>query len=96
MQYGLLNLISDSIKANYIKVSVWRKGEDKNGQIVASRGTKFYQSVNSGSVPDSAGWVKMELNFLMPGNAENEPLKIYLWNSGKEPVFFDDFEIRFY
>ncbi|MFA5972310.1 MAG: DUF2079 domain-containing protein [Lentimicrobiaceae bacterium] len=85
---------SDFKELKYMQVSIWRSPNGKTGNLVASCGNYFYQSVNSGIETDSTGWEKLELKFLVPEQKNDAIFTIYLWNSGPEPVYFDDLLIK--
>ena len=92
--YGISYNFKDVIEAHYIQISVWRYSNSSQNQIIASCGSDFYQSSRTITEKDSSGWAKLELNFLVPKNLNPEKFIIYLWNSGTDPVYFDDFVIK--
>jgi hypothetical protein len=59
---------------------------------VATAGNEFYM-VSNEEATDSLGWRKISLSFWLPKKLNSENFKIYLWNSGQEPVYFDDLQI---
>jgi uncharacterized membrane protein len=85
---------SDSNDLKYMQVSIWRSPDSKTGNLVASCGNYFYESASTGTATDSTGWEKLELKFLVPEQKNDAVLIIYLWNSGPEPVYFDDLIIK--
>ena len=75
-----------------VTITAWRYNETgKNGQIVINvpnnilwqSGSEIVESTND-------GWEKIQLTHQIPRNAENKNLTIYLWNSSKQVVYFDD------
>lgn len=92
--YGISYNFKDVLESHYIQISVWRYSNSSQNQIIASCGNDFYQSSRTITEKDSSGWAKLELNFLVPKNLNPEKFIIYLWNSGTDPVYFDDFVIK--
>jgi uncharacterized membrane protein len=85
---------SDLNELTYMQVSVWRSPGGKNGNLVASCGNYFYQCVDKSNEIDSTGWEKLKLDFLVPEQKNKDDFSVYLWNSGPEPVYFDDLIIK--
>ena len=80
-------------KDSYVIASIWRKGTQ--GHLVAViTGYKGYISTKESVITDSLGWEKLELEFHMPPINNYLDLKLYVWNSGKDTIFFDDYEIN--
>ncbi len=92
--YGMLTLFNDSVEINFMQVSIWRSPGGSTGNLVATYGKDFRKSIYQSQVCDSAGWEKLELNFLLPEHKENEKITVHLWNNGQEPVYFDDLVIK--
>lgn len=78
---------------SYIEASVWKKGE--TGHLIAiTSGSKGYVSTKDTSEIDNSGWVKLSLRFYLPPGEEYQLLKFYVWNSGKDTVYFDDLSVQ--
>jgi hypothetical protein len=92
--YGLNCHFSNINLLTCIQASVWRSPNGITGNIVASCGTDFYQSSNTLIEKDSAGWEKLQLNFVVPNVVKTSDFSVYVWNSGPDPVYFDDLIIR--
>jgi hypothetical protein len=90
--YGSSYTFNDIDKISYFQISTWSFGADKKSHIVATSGNEFYM-VSNETVADSLGWRKLSLSFWLPENLNTETFKIYLWNSGQKPVYFDDLQI---
>jgi hypothetical protein len=77
------------------KLSVWRFPAESEGRIVfsASKESDFYRAFRTVTEVDNAGWGKVEAEISIPSNIQGY-LKIYLYNPGTEPVFFDDLMIE--
>jgi len=76
-------------------VTVWRHSDSSNiGALVLSNGKDFYLPSSSGINKDSAGWDKLVLYCGVP--IDHTGFKIYVWNNGNIPVWFDDLEIKKY
>lgn len=82
----------DIDRINYLQISTWSYSSDKKSHIVATSGNEFYMVSNEEST-DSVGWRKISLSFWLPQKLNAETFKVYLWNSGQEPVYFDDLHI---
>lgn len=83
---------NDLSKISYLQISAWSYNADKKAHIVATSGNEFYM-VSNDEETDSLGWGKISLSFWLPEKLNAETFKIYLWNSGQEPVYFDDLQI---
>jgi hypothetical protein len=82
-----------SVGDNY-KVRVWTKSSGNNRHIVASsNNTQLFYAASDKVVNEEKGWQQIELEFTIPKIPGNELIKVYLWNSGSQVVYFDDFEI---
>ena len=78
---------------SYFEMSIWRKGAE--GQLVAViTGTNYYFAAKNPVKIDENGWGKLSLNFYVPPTKEFQKLKVYVWNPGKDSVFFDDISIQ--
>ena len=77
------------------KLSVWRFPSESEGRIVfaAQTETDFYMAFKTVTEVDNSGWGKLEAEISIPPNVQGY-FKIYLWNPGSEPVFFDDLMIE--
>ncbi len=93
---GMSVIFDDLGETKFIQISIWRSPGGATGNLVATYGKDFQKSINQSLVSDSAGWEKLELNFLLPEQKTAENFTVYLWNSGKEPVYFDDLVIKKY
>ncbi len=81
-------------KGEKFSIGVWVYGELKNVVLVGSGNDsgEFYISSNALIAEDKeSGWKKIALEFIVDKEVTGGIIKIYAWNSGKEPVFFDDF-----
>ena len=78
---------------SYIEAFVWRKGIA--GQLVAViTGSNNYFAAKEPTETDSAGWEKLSLKFYVIPTKEYQTIKFYVWNPGKDTVFFDDISIQ--
>jgi uncharacterized membrane protein len=77
----------------YIKAIVWVQCTGNHANIVASCENDFYLLNGSPGGEAINNWKKLELSFWVPRNLDMSKLAIYLWNTGSEPMFFDDFQI---
>ena len=76
----------------YLEASVWCYGDITNAYITAKlENGKAYKS-NQIVEKDNDGWNKIELKFWVPSkNADS--FFIHLWNSGRDSIYFDNFQI---
>lgn len=73
------------------KLSVWRYPAGSAGRIVFSgeKEQDFYRAFSKPVETDENGWEKVEAEITIPHGIA-QPFKLYLWNPGSEPVYFDD------
>ena len=77
---------------SYVDVSVWKKGI-KAHLVCILTGTTQYFTTDKTVENDENGWGKLNLRFHVPPVNEYYELKFYLWNSGKDTVYYDDITI---
>ena len=77
------------------QVSIWRYGAGENAYLVVSakNAKVFYNTSKVAVETDAEGWSKISINFRVPDGFAQGKLKVYLWNTGNSPAWFDDFEI---
>ncbi len=95
--FAFTNLISNVGPDTYFRVCVWRKTKDDNGVLVATsdkNSADFYIVANDPVIMDSTGWEQLVLDVYTPPDFGINGLKIYVWNNGKDTVFFDNFSIE--
>jgi len=81
----------------YYVVDVWRKAKHGKGVIVmADKTQKFYLASHEVVEKGKNGWEKLELQASVPPNLQGQKIVFYVWNNGKDSVFFDDFRIQKY
>ncbi|MCI5080224.1 MAG: hypothetical protein MRY78_00955 [Saprospiraceae bacterium] len=79
-----------------IVVSVWRFAPDKqqaNGKLVSQVFDSFWNGCEE-VVETVDGWQKIQCTIDPPFSSKGKPLKIYCWNAGQSPVYFDDLNIK--
>jgi len=77
---------------SYVKASVWRKGSA--GHLVAIiTGYPGYISTKEPVESDNNGWEKLQIEFHIPPINKFSELKFYVWNSGTDTIYFDDYSI---
>jgi len=95
--------ISDQ-RIKKIELNVWvlTKNLDAKASLVLSIESEgksaFYKGINViDSVQATERWYPVRCVFNLPAdlNKENE-VRVYLWNTGKDVVLADDFELKFY
>jgi len=82
-------------KNDYVKTFVWRNSQDEKGTIVLTDDIPdgLYRA-GSSVIRLQDRWERMNMNFRIPGNFQGKEIHLYLWYSGKDSCYFDDFEIR--
>jgi hypothetical protein len=93
-QYGSDFLLRARAQEVY-RLSVWRYPAQSEGRLVfsATREADFYRAFRNVVEIDEQGWGKVETEITIPSQVHGY-FKIYLWNPGSEPVFFDDLMIE--
>ena len=79
-----------------ITASVWRFAKGSwiaGGKIVGAIDGKFWQAAEKVIEKREDGWEKIQFTFVVPNFTKNELLKLYCWNPGSQPVYFDNFHI---
>ncbi|MDO9256523.1 MAG: hypothetical protein Q7U54_13480, partial [Bacteroidales bacterium] len=93
--YAMESELKDIVPGEQFEVSIWRYGGDKDALLVASAANAdlFYKCSTSTGEKDIKGWNKISLIFRIPSGFKENKIKLYLWNHGNKPVWFDDFEL---
>ncbi|MFA4851737.1 MAG: DUF2079 domain-containing protein [Bacteroidales bacterium] len=94
--YGFTTVLKNVKIGSKFNISVWRYSEKNEGLIVASGKSTddFYCTNDLKSIKSQDGWNLIVLNFTVTCNLPDEQLKLYVWNQGKNIVYFDDFLIQ--
>ena len=94
-QYGMTFRINNAKKGDNFNITVWRYPEDNNGFIVASgiNSKEFYTSGGFILKTENSGWQQIELKFTLETDLKDNILDIYLWNQGKNNIYFDDLKL---
>ena len=85
--------IPNVYRDSYVEVTAWKQGENAH-LVCVLMGTKDYFSVENSVEKDDNGWEKLSLQFYIPPLNDYNQLKFYLWNSGKDTVFYDDISLQ--
>ncbi len=82
-------------EAGSYRLVVWRWPSNKGGGVAftALCEDDFYNFSEVVSSTDANGWGRVELNVQVPEN-KTGTLKVYLWNPGNSPAWFDDLSIE--
>ncbi len=96
--YGMEYEVTDVRPGDRYEVVIWQQGGSRDVFLVASAGSAdpFYVQSKGNVDMDSKGWKKVMLNFKMPPSFKGDKIKIYLWNHGNSPVWYDDFQLTRY
>lgn len=94
--YGLSKSIYDFQNEEYFHITVWRLGNNEDGKIVADGigDSRFYYKQSRPSIIDTNGWQLLTLEIHIPPHHHIRELKIYVWNSGKNVIYFKDLNIE--
>ena len=94
--FGFGHSIYDLKEEDYYHISVWRFGDNEDGRLVADgfEDNRFYIAQKKPDLIDSAGWQLLTLDIFIPPYYDFNELKIYVWNKGKETVFFKNLKIE--
>ena len=79
----------DIEQIKYFHIGIWRYCQGDDANIIASDGKDFYIK---GSIEkkEPSGWNYLTINFVVPSNIDFKSFAVYLWDSGKQPAYFDD------
>jgi len=77
-------------------ISVWRysNGKDSSKGILVAVASGMWKGADEVVEKADNGWEKISITFSPPVASHNHPLKIYCWNNGYEPIYFDDLQIE--
>lgn len=95
--YGTAYIINNVQPGEFFDINVWRFGGNKSGHlVVATKGSNnYYNSQNISVHKEENGWELLNVKLIIPSQIKGENIIIYLWNSGKIPIFFDDLNIKY-
>lgn len=92
--YSMTCELTNVKKGEQFQVFVWKWDSSETGLIVsASSENSFYKTNYTVTEADSNGWQHLMQCYEVPIDLPDDKLKIYLWNTGKQDVFFDDLHI---
>lgn len=74
----------------YLQIQVWVKDTEGKAFVVVSGDNELYECTNESKDAESSGWKKLSLNLWIPQNPIPQNTRIYFWNAGSEPAWFDD------
>lgn len=90
--YGFSIKIQGVRPDDYYEVSAWKKGITRDGLLVcqAENANDFYVVEWKAVQKSESSWERVFMDVYVPPDYDDEYIKIYTWNKGEEPVFFDD------
>ena len=94
--YGMTIRLNGLKKGESIRINAWRKLGAKVENTIIVSGDNYYNSNYNIVNKDSLGWEKLENELFISSDMEGKELGVYLYNYGKEPVWFDDLSIRWF
>lgn len=96
--YGMTFRAKNLDQGESLQISVWRKGKDSPGVILAQAENlnDFLKEGKNLSGKEKGEWVEMTMEFFIPYEMQDKEIKIFVYNPGEHPAFFDDFSIQRY
>lgn len=93
--FGMEHLLEVAPGERY-RISIWRWAPNNDGCLVVASSPEnlFYQQSCDFSETEKKEWRQLRLEILIPSNFGDNQLKLYVWNSGRNRVFFDDLMIE--
>jgi len=93
--FGMEHLLEVAPGERY-RISIWRWASNNDGCLVVASSPEnfFYQQSCDFSETEKKEWRQLRLEILIPSNFGDNQLKLYVWNSGRNRVFFDDLMIE--
>ena len=95
--YGFELKVPNLTGTEQLELEVWRyveNGGPASGHIVAEVPGLMWQSCNEAVEVRDNGWQRLFCTLEVPANSRNRELKVYCWNSGPDPVFFDNIRVN--
>jgi hypothetical protein len=89
--YGMNYQLNNIKMGDIIIVSAWRNSQGNTGKIVVSDNNNFFYYANKVIAHDTNGWEKISL--ILPVTSNYKKLRLYLWNNGTLPIYFDDMKV---
>ncbi len=79
-------------------ISAWVYDPKDQCRIIASGDDpeQFYFSRKTTAVEDSSGWRKIVIDFFVPEEIRDMPIKVYMYYPGTDSVYVDDLEIQYF
>lgn len=94
--YGMTIKLNGLKKGESIRINAWRKLGGKVESYIIVSGENYYNGNFTIVNKDSLGWEKLETELFISSDLEGKELGIYLYNHGKDSVYFDDFSLRWF
>jgi len=93
--YGMTAIIDHVVAGEQFDISVWRKAKNNDAMLIVSstKGNRYYNDECKVEIMDENGWELLRKRVYISQNWPNGEMKIYLWNTGKDTVYFDDLHI---
>jgi hypothetical protein len=76
-----------------IRVKTWVFGNPAHSHIVVDSRAGYYRKGHQVLGQEDSGWQQIQMELWLPPETDLSRAMVYFWNSGEEPVFFDDMEI---
>jgi hypothetical protein len=90
--FGFTYSFNNLSQGDLVEMEVWKKGNA--GELVLSgkapNCVDFYASKKQSIVVNTDGWAKIHYVFTIGSACTNYQAALYVWNPGKENVYFDD------
>jgi hypothetical protein len=95
LPYGMTIKFKNLANGESFAITVYRNtiGESKGTIIASGSPYPYYNNEYRILETDSAGWEKLFKEIFIPAELDSQELVVYVYNQGKDPVYFDDLEI---
>lgn len=94
--YGMTMKLNGLKKGESICITAWRKISYNKESTIILGADNYYNGDYKVVCKDSAGWEKLEKELFITSELEDKEIGIYLYYSGKDRAYFDDFTVRWY
>ena len=94
--YGMAIKLNGLKKGESIRINTWRKINGSKASSLIVSGENYYNSDYKIKHKDSLGWEKLENELFISSELEGKEIGIYLFNSGKDTVYFDNLSVKWF
>jgi len=94
--YGMTCILSEVKTKEHYRMSVWMYDNNNQnaGLVISALDASKYFLFEPKTVKKDGNWLKIEIDFNVPENLNNQDIKIFCWDNDKKlPAYFDDLTI---